>query len=80
MKIADYCKKKGLTLCELAPEVGVSPSGMSRYARGSRIPSPEVMRRIYIVTCGAVTPNDFYGLPDGSLSFANPPVVSGEEG
>lgn len=52
---------------------------MNRYVRGVSIPSCSIMRKIYVATNGAVTPNDFYGLPDGTLFFANPPSLPKEE-
>lgn len=51
---------------------------MNRYVRGVSIPSCSIMRKIYVATDGAVTPNDFYGLPDGTLQFGNPPSIGTE--
>lgn len=73
MKIDEYLKQSQTTQAMLASRVGVSVQAVSLFCLGERIPRPETMRKIYVATNGAVTPNDFYGLPDGSLRFANPP-------
>lgn len=44
----------------MAAMVGdVSPSGVLKWMREERIPRPEQQRRIFAVTEGAVSPNDF---------------------
>ncbi len=75
-----YLKKEGISRKDFAAYVGENPENVSRYCLGSRIPRPEVMRKIYVATRGLVTPNDFYGLPDGSVWFANPPEIDRTEG
>lgn len=73
MKIEEYLKRCQITQAMLASRVGVSVQAVSLFCLGERIPRPETMRKIYVATNGAVTPNDFYGLPDGTLQFGNPP-------
>lgn len=63
MKLDLYRRQRGVTLAFLAALVGVSEVAMSRYERGSRIPRPEIMRRIVTATEGAVQPNDFHADP-----------------
>lgn len=43
--------------CEFDRETG------RRYAEGKRVPKKPHGQKIYVVTRGAVTPNDFYELP-----------------
>nr|DAF54000.1 MAG TPA: Helix-turn-helix XRE-family like protein [Siphoviridae sp. ctFgp7] len=78
MKIDEYLKQSQTTQAMLASRVGVSVQAVSLFCHGERIPRPETMRKIYVATNGAVTPNDFYGLPDGTLSFGNPPSIGTE--
>ncbi len=49
-----------LTLAQLAERVGVTKISLSRYERGERIPTREIMQKIVEATVGAVQPNDFY--------------------
>lgn len=37
----------------------VSVSGLGKWMRGERVPRPDQQRRIYEITEGKVTPNDF---------------------
>jgi transcriptional regulator with XRE-family HTH domain len=43
----------------LAARVEVDRSTISRIRRGTRMPSPEMMRKLFEATGGAVTANDF---------------------
>jgi hypothetical protein len=52
-----------------ATRIGVSLGALSRYcqpptAKHFRMPTQEVMLRIYIATSGEVDPNSFYDLPE----------------
>lgn len=62
MRLAEWLSKPGHNPKALAEQIGTSEASVRRYASGDRIPVSEVMRRIYQVTGGAVTANDFYGL------------------
>lgn len=63
MQLIDYLKENDLSQAEFARLVGESLQNVNRYVRGKRKPSDEnVMQRIYNVTGGAVTANDFYNL------------------
>jgi len=37
---------------------------VSQYRKGDRLPRPEIMVAIFVLTRGAVSPNDFYALPE----------------
>jgi anhydro-N-acetylmuramic acid kinase len=51
-----------MTQSELATRLGVSELSVIKYESGANVPSPKTMRRIFQVSGGAVTPNDFYEL------------------
>lgn len=79
MRIEEFVKKSKMKQEAFAEKIGVTQGALSRYVNGIRMPPPAIMRKIYVATNGAVTPNDFYGLPDGTLFFANPPSLPKEE-
>jgi len=61
MKLKQYIKDERLTYAEFGNMIGTPyPRTVQRYAEGLRIPKPDVMAKITIVTNGKVTPNDFY--------------------
>ena len=64
MQIATYLRDRKLTLAAFASQIGVHPRAVHRYVHGRRTPEREIMRRIVDATNGAVTPNDFFDLPD----------------
>lgn len=47
----------------LAALVEADRSTISRIRRGTRMPSPEMMRKLFEATAGAVTANDFVHAP-----------------
>ncbi len=63
---------------------------MRRYAMHEAIPRPAIMKKIFEVTKGAVSANDFYELPSASYSHSpdgeascdvkNPALVSASAG
>lgn len=65
MKLAQWRKLKGLKQAQVAAETGVSQSFISLIERSiePQTPNADVMRRVYILTEGAVQPNDFYDIP-----------------
>jgi transcriptional regulator with XRE-family HTH domain len=68
MKLRTYLDDHHISLTAFAPLIGVSIAALHRYLGGERIPRPEVLEQISIVTKGAVQPNDFYAFsqsPDG---------------
>ncbi len=61
MKLKHYLIMHQMTPAEFARQLGVtSRTTIHRYVNGERMPSPEMMRKIYDATNGEVTPNDFY--------------------
>ena len=62
MKLRQYLTDHDLTLTEFARLVGVTTEAVRRYVGGDRTPTPDVMRRIFDMTDGAVTANDFFDL------------------
>jgi DNA-binding transcriptional regulator YdaS (Cro superfamily) len=62
MKLAEYIAKKGWARSYVAWKLGVTETTVTRYLSGDRLPTAEVMLKIYRVTKGKVTPNDFYNL------------------
>jgi hypothetical protein len=60
MKLARYMTDNSLSDDQMSSLIGdVSVSGLRKWLRDERMPRPEQMRRIFEVTDGAVTPNDF---------------------
>ena len=59
MQLADWMAKHDFLDREFAEEIGVRRATVSRFRSGALIPSFTLMIRIYEVTDGAVSPNDF---------------------
>ena len=60
MKLETYLSKTQKTPAAFAIELGKSSaSGVMKWLRMERTPRPHEMRRIFDVTNGKVTPNDF---------------------
>lgn len=76
MKLNDFLRLTGMSARQFAKGIGVTPQSMSRYLHHGRVPRSQVMQRIYTVTQGAVTPNDFYPASGSSLPGAGNLVVS----
>jgi hypothetical protein len=68
MKLADHLKRVGKSPEAFAPEIPTTGQTIRRWLSGECVPRPETMRRIFDVTGGAVTADDFYGLPKKSLA------------
>lgn len=64
MQLSTFLDVNGITQTQFAAEFGVSLNTASRWARRLMVPAPKKMLQIYLWTHGAVTPNDFYDLPD----------------
>lgn len=60
MILRTYLDERDISITAFAPLIGVSVAALHRYLAGERIPRPEVLEQISIVTNGAVQPNDFY--------------------
>lgn len=63
MKLSKYLKSQHISETEFAKTLGVLQATVNRYCRGKRVPGPKVMRKIFTVTHGAVSANDFFNLP-----------------
>lgn len=75
MKLNRYLQLTATDDEAFASSIGMSVSGLRKLKSGERIPRPHTMRRIYEVTGGDVTANDFYEdlmpsqlLPQGAVS------------
>ena len=64
MTLDQYIKSENTTYAKFAGLVGHDAKTIYRYARGERMPQPEIMTKIYITTKGRVRPDDFHELPD----------------
>lgn len=62
MKLRAYRVMANLTQQALAERLGISELSVIKYEGGTTIPSREGMLRIYQLTTGLVTPNDFFDL------------------
>ena len=62
MQLSEWISECGISQVEVASGLGVDQSTISRLL--SRVPSPALMKRIYDLTEGRVTPNDLIGLDD----------------
>lgn len=61
MKLLQYLEQTQTTIPDLAEKIGdVTVSGVRKWLNGERVPRPDQMRKIYEVTNGLVSPNDFY--------------------
>ncbi len=67
MKLADWLDAKNISHQEFGDRIGKSQAAVSRYASGKRMPDEETLIKIFEVTGGDVTPNDFVALPDLGL-------------
>ena len=75
-KLKAWLKLKHLTLAEFGAQIGHSGTSVWRWADGRHTPRWPVLRRIYEVTDGYITPNDW--LPpnkDEGRSAADPREV-----
>lgn len=59
MKLENYLTDKKLTQSEFAAMVGVEQSAVSQWLSGLRTPRDAFKKKIFEVTKGAVTANDF---------------------
>lgn len=67
MTLETYLAANGLKETDFAKLIGVEQSTVNRLKRGS-MPTREVMARIFEVTGGQVTGNDFYGLSEDAAA------------
>lgn len=60
MKLHDWMARVAKTPDQVAETLGVTGEAVRRYARGARMPRPEICRRIHELTSGAVTAQDLH--------------------
>lgn len=63
MKLAHWREANGWTQQRLAEELNCTVSAVWRYEQGLRDPEGPTKERIFLITQGAVQPNDFYDVP-----------------
>jgi transcriptional regulator with XRE-family HTH domain len=63
MNLHQYLRQSLLTQKRFAELTGIKQPTVSHYINGDRLPSRHVMQRIFVITNGQVTPNDFFDLP-----------------
>lgn len=54
---------KPMTMEHAASLVGMTRAAWNDWEKRKRIPGEAVMAKLYLITAGQVTPNDFYDLP-----------------
>ena len=64
MRLAAWRQSKRRTQASVALALGVAVSTVASWEQGKKIPGAAFMVLIYRMTEGAVSPNDFYDLPD----------------
>lgn len=77
MRLVAWRKEQGWTVRQLARRLHVSAATASRWERHLALPSHEQLAHVYLLTDGAVAPNDFVDLPP--LSSDLPPLSSVSE-
>lgn len=70
MKLEDFLKTNEITKQAFAERIGVAPSTITRLLTGKHVPDRATMNAIIAATDGAVTPNDFFDLPDSATEQA----------
>jgi len=60
MTLKEYLKTHNLKADEFAKSAGFSSGGVLKWLSGERFPRSVALKKIYEVTNGAVTPNDFW--------------------
>ncbi|QTH21976.1 helix-turn-helix transcriptional regulator [Rhizorhabdus wittichii] len=64
MKLKSYLTEQRVSYADFAQQIGVANAGVvAKYIDGSRIPRASILRRITLVTGGAVQLNDFFDPP-----------------
>lgn len=64
MQLITWLEIQQMSIQEFAKKIGKHPSLVHKYLYEDVIPKISAMQAIYLVTCGAVTANDFYKLSE----------------
>lgn len=75
MKLHEWISENRLKDAHFAEMAGLHRVQVHRILKKGKRPSDDEMQAIYTTTCGAVTANDFYDLPEQSNS-PTPPSAS----
>lgn len=75
-----FLESNGKSAIQFARDISVTYATVSRYLSGTRIPEKEILHKIYVITQGSVTPNDFYDLPEIPATGCVPVAGIGERG
>ncbi|MGI9572281.1 MAG: helix-turn-helix domain-containing protein [Candidatus Actinomarinaceae bacterium] len=62
MKLREYMVKNGLNNIQISELSDISEHTIAKYKNDIRIPRLKHMTKIFDITQGQVTPNDFYGV------------------
>jgi transcriptional regulator with XRE-family HTH domain len=62
MQLATYLDENGISDAAFARSIGVERQAVGRYRSGERFPEKVILLRIFEVTGGQVTANDFAGI------------------
>lgn len=62
MRIQTYIEHNHMSYAEFAKLIPVATTAVYKWCHGQRVPRQAQMARLYEVTNGAVTPNDFLSL------------------
>jgi len=68
MKLQFWMNINGIKAKEAAKLFGISHIHIYKYIYAHAIPKPVIMLRIFVVTQGAVSPNDFYNATEEFLT------------
>ena len=64
MKLKTWLTQSNIKRADFAAKIGITTATITRYLNGDRKPSADIFSKIFDVTKGNVTPNDFYDLPE----------------
>lgn len=76
MKLQQWTDLHSQTDEHWAAKIGISRVYFMMIRKEERVPRPAIMRTIFDVTGGAVTPNDFYLTPDQLRLLAEQEVAA----
>lgn len=75
MRFTDWLTTAKIPLSNIAKELGVSYETVRRWRSGERFPDKDIQARIFQMSCGHVTPNDWVGVgPRDAIDTSLPPA------